>query len=206
MYSIQAYCVIRAFIPIFVFATLFSNILVQIRGGNAQMHIDLINSRFMRTINLKFFTVLLLWLFGLFSGIMSSLSFPVNYFFKPLSVSPLIALIVAFMVHTMPVIAAIASVHFNKALACYALCFVKAYCCGYTGMLLFFQWGSGAWLLRFPFMFSGYCSSVITLWVLLKTFGAKMPSDAKKTYVLVASVFCCCLMDTFIISPFLFCS
>ena len=168
------------------------------------MNINLINSRIMRSSNQKILVVLLIWCFGLLSGIMSSLSFPVNYSLRPYTAIPPVSLIITFLTQIFPVIIAVALAYFNKPIACYALCFVRAFCCGYTGMLLFFQLGSGAWILRFPFMFSGYCSSVVTLAVLFKAFRTDIPRNIKSTHYLVASIFCCCLIDTFIISPCLF--
>ena len=164
----------------------------------------LINSRVNYLINHKIFWVFFLWVVGLLSGIMSSLSFPVNHFFKLHFVNPQPSLFFAFLVHLTPILAIVAFVHFNKLFVCFFLCFVRAYCCGFTGMLLFLQLGSGIWALRFPFMFSGYCSSVLVLYYLLKSFDNDSPICFKNVFFLVAFVFGYCLIDVFIITPFLF--
>ena len=167
------------------------------------MNINLINSRIRSSANYKIIALLILWMTGLLSGIMSSLSFPVNLFIQPKSTGILISLFCTFFVYALPCLIVAVSIYFNKPLICHIACFIKAYCCGYTGVVLFVQLGSGAWVYRIPFMFCGCLASVLMLWLALKARISNEKICLGDVYFLAAAVFILCLINTLIISPFL---
>lgn len=85
----------------------------------------------------------------------------------------------------------------------YPLLFLNAMCRGFTGMLLYIALESGAWLIRFLYLFSGSCISVLIWWLLLRHPNQNCPAFSRD--VRFVSILSCLIVvaDIFFISPFL---
>ncbi len=85
----------------------------------------------------------------------------------------------------------------------YPLFLLQGVCRGFCGMVAFLALGSGAWLIRAPFLFSGSCVSVLMWWLSLRHSyckGNDLPKDILFVSVLSCSIV---LIDIFLISNLL---
>ncbi len=161
-------------------------------------------NRFGRPGNIRIYLLMLLWGVGLFTGVLLALSSAdacaVMLKSALLNQPSLLCLVptVAF-----PVAIVVLSVYSGRFFLCYPLILLEAFCRGFCGMLVYCVFGSGAWLLRFLFLFSAGCGSVLMWWLLFRHCIYKWLDLAKDVRLAVVLALVFILVDILVISPFL---
>ena len=108
-----------------------------------------------------------------------------------------------FFISFLPVVVLLFSLRYRVLFICFPLFFTEALCRSFTGVLLFLEFGSGAWLIRFLLLFSSGCVSVLLWWLLLRNItdsGARLTKDFWFVSVILSAV---SVLDIFAITPFL---
>ena len=85
----------------------------------------------------------------------------------------------------------------------YVLVALEGICRGFCGFWIFVIYGSGAWLIRFGFLFSSAAGSVLLWWLIFKHSFAGLLSLKKDMYIAVILLTLFTLADRFWVSPFI---
>ena len=102
----------------------------------------------------------------------------------------------------LPFLFAAYAVSINKPGLLLALCFVKAFCFSFCGMLIYSAFGSAGWLVRYLLQFTDILSAPILFWYCLGH--VDRPYRAKRDLLICASLSALIVcIDYFAVSPFL---
>ena len=151
----------------------------------------------------KFFTLFILWLFGLFIGCnlfytcsFSFLSLMGSVVMQPVSIVGLLAsMLIPFIISYLSIIT-------NNSIYVLIVVFLKSISFGFTCTLLEDQYLSAGWLLRFLFLFSDYCFFPACCWFHL--LGLEDKSRIRSSLIIILLFAVVVIMVNFsIISPLL---
>jgi len=168
------------------------------------MNTSFIFNRFVRSDHLRLYILSALWLLGLVLGMALGIAtggsgtqqLYIGLLCEP-SLLPLVFL-VAF-----PLIITGFALRFRLFTLTLPLLFIMSILRGFCCMFLFVQLGSGAWLLRCLYMFSGGCTSVLMWWLLFRHGVLPKPSLKTDLYLVCVLATLVITVDFLLFSPFL---
>lgn len=143
------------------------------------------------------------WLIGLLLGTLFSVNLDDTFssLMRP-SISEGLSIFRQLAMVCLPFLFAAYAVSINKPGLLLLLCFVKAFCFAFCGMLIYYAFGSAGWLVRYLLQFTDVLSVPILFWYCLRHIDRQ--NNAKRDLMicalLAASIAC---IDYFAVSPFL---
>ena len=162
------------------------------------MNRGFIFNRFIPREKSNIYCLVVLWLFALIVGMFLAGSLAINeqlLEWNGLLEKP--SLIFSFAATLIPVATVWLSLHYHCLIPVFPILFFNGVSRGFCGIFLFRVIGSGTWVIRGLYLTSGIGTSVLIWWLLLH-------SNSKPTIQrLLLSVALICLLDFWVISPFL---
>lgn len=145
-----------------------------------------------------------LWVLGLVIGIHLSINVcAADYLLLDTAISMTPSLTGAFVAAFISIVLCLIGIYTDCFfINCIAI-LTEAVCRGFCGFLIYLFFGSGAWLLRFVFMFSSAVRSVLVWWMLFGYCSYGRPRLFKTTGIVVVVMIVFVVVDLFFISPLL---
>lgn len=165
------------------------------------MNTYLIFNRFIYSKRPAVLVCFLFWLFGLFAGILlavSSFGVCSEILKAALFKKPSAWYLVFSMACT---IVFLLEMQHCKFVFSYLYLLIEALCRGFSGFLVFMIYGSGAWLIRMFFLFSGMCRSVIIWFLLFRCITFRNTKPITNLRFTLGSLLLIGLFDILVISP-----
>ena len=168
------------------------------------MNTNFIFKHFHTSKNIGIYFFALIWLLGLISGcLLASNDLQNSKVVLHAALLKNTGTPFTFIIFAFSLLAFVISLRYSLYLLSYWLLFIRALCCGFCGMLLFFVFGSGAWLIRMLLFFSGNCVSVLMWWFLLQNSNNKTTQSAADIWLVSILSIVVAFVDISVISPFL---
>ena len=166
------------------------------------MNTCLIFNRFSGVKRPAFLTYFLLWIFGLFAGVLLAASC-----FEGCSVIMKSALFkkpsCLFLVfHVISANVFLLELQHGFFTFSYLHLFLEALFRGFSGILVFWVCGTGAWLIRLFFLFSGVCRSVIIWWFIFRYITYRNTKPLSFFCFVSVSLLLIGILDILVISPY----
>lgn len=108
-----------------------------------------------------------------------------------------------FLVNGIPITIISIAVYCRLFWISYPFVLLDSLCRGFCGLLVFGEFGSGAWAVRILFLFSRSCVSVLMWWIFLRHRTCTRRSFVKDVWFVSLAASVISLIDIFVISPFL---
>lgn len=150
-------------------------------------------------------TILLtLWLFGLIAGVLAASYISCDnraLLYSAICSQP--AWIVIFIIRSLPFVLCVVAFYYSRFSVQCVLITLDSVGRAFCGYLIFLCYGSGAWLIRFGFLFSSAASSVLLWWFNLKYYLVAVTNIRKDILILAILLTTFTLVDHLLVSPFI---
>ena len=137
----------------------------------------------------EIFTLILLFIAGLFAGIILGIKDNVFCSISFLSHISEISFFLCFCSQMIPVLIVIVAILVSLDFVAYSLLFFCALCRGYCGTIILSVLRSSAWLIRLLMFFPGIVSGVFIIWLLIKHCNGKQKSFLKDCFFILFLLF-----------------
>lgn len=166
------------------------------------MHSKWVFKHFRPKTSMRNFRLILIWGIGLILGVLLCDTAPYNcteMLYETISVKP--SLLSLFLICVLPVSLSAIAVCLPFFPIAYLLLFLCSVTHGFCGTVVNLTFGSSAWIIRPLILFSSGCTTVLVFWILFQSHTGRC---IKKNICLALTLsFLVCILDLFLVSPFL---